>query len=147
METDSGDPRDALAAIDQARHQVGERVAAPLWFHLGLGALLAQHIVFAGFGTNWTGVSFAVLVVGAIVLALLMRHGAGVAIGFRNGKRSDAVMTARFVAAGVCIWAAALVDDVPVTIAAAVVGFVSAVLLGVLYDDAVRRDLVEGAAV
>src|SRR5690606_26415696 len=50
METDSGDPRDALAAIDQARHQVGERVAAPLWFHLGLGALLAQHIVFAGFG-------------------------------------------------------------------------------------------------
>jgi hypothetical protein len=119
-----------------------DRIAAPLWFHVGLGVLVAQQVLVSGLtDSNWTIASLAALLVGAAVLVGFARRSTGVAIAAPPGPRSRGLMTARFVVALASIWAAALVDVAIVVVILTIVALVATIVLGVMYDEALRRDL------
>lgn len=142
MESEWPDPVSAMDGVDQVRAQMGARVASPWWFHVGLGLLVAQQAFVSGVvGDNWTFVSFVVLVVGAAVLVALARRATGITVALPRGPRSRGVMTARFVAALVCIWGAALVGNTTLAVVLTVAAFVATVVLGLVYDHALADDV------
>jgi hypothetical protein len=137
----------SLGEVSRMQARVGERVALPPWFHVGLGALVAQHALVQGLDdSNWTMPSFLVLLCGATVLVGLARRGTGLTVAAPRGARSSGIMAARLLVALTCIWTAALIDDPVVVIGAATLVFVATVMLGVAYDEALRRDIIDGAS-
>lgn len=75
------DARRALAGVDRVRRSVADRVAAPWWYHLGLG--LSAAMLFASFDLPSDATSLGVPASGIVLPALLMwlvkwRTGVGV---------------------------------------------------------------------
>ena len=142
MESDHGDLDSAVADAARMQRKMAARVAAPLWFHIGLGVLVGQQVLVSGLtDSNWTIASLAGLILGATLLVALARRSTGVTIASPRGPRSRGLMTARFVAALASIWAAALIDVPIVVVLLTIVALVATVVLGVRYDDAVGDDL------
>lgn len=142
MESERFDPDTALGEVDRTRAQVGARARSPWWFHVGLGLLVAQQTLVGGVaGRNWTFASFAALIVGAALLVALARRSSGLTVALPPGPRSRSVMSARFVVAIGCIWAAALIGNNAVDLVLAVIAFAATAVLGVAYDEAVSDEV------
>lgn len=97
-------------------------------------------------GGNWTIPSFVALVVGAALLVAGARRSTGVTVVRARGPRSQGLFAARILAALACIWGATVVDGEPIVVLIAAVALIATTLLGLVYDDALRHDIAEGAA-
>jgi hypothetical protein len=144
VESERSNPAASLSQIGGARADLSQRLAAPWWFHVFLGVLVAQHALVQGFDNrNWTLPSFLLLIGGSAALVVAGRRATGVSVATPRGPRSRALMGIRVLAAAVGIWTAALGDDLGVAVAAAIVLLSASILLGRRYDNALRRDIAE----
>jgi hypothetical protein len=142
MESSGHDLDGSLAAVDDAIGSLAARISAPRWYHWGIGALVAQHVVVQGVDDRiWTLPSGALLVVGCAILWLAWRTHLGLTIGAWEGWRSALALGCRSLLALTCVWTAARWPQQGLVLGAAAVALVGSVWLGRRYDRAIAADL------
>lgn len=135
-----------LAAINDARAAVADRLVTPWWYHPALGILLAGYVVGISFGSTGIKLASGVLFAAAVVaLGDVHRRRTGVWVsGFHAGRASRwAIALAALIAAVVLTaWATGSYTDLqwPVWVLA-VTGFFGAILIGRRFDSALRAQL------
>lgn len=143
METNGPlDARPSLDEVERARANLAGRLVTPVWYHVALGLLVAQHAVVQGIDNrNWTLPSAVLLLGGCAVIVVACRRVTGLSVTRPTGSRSRGILGLRVLVALTCIWVAALSSDLRVAAAAAVLVFGATVALGRRYDAALREDL------
>ncbi|MDG4827329.1 hypothetical protein O7635_36260 [Asanoa sp. WMMD1127] len=135
-----------LAAVDDARAAVADRLVTPWWYHPALGILLAGYVVGISFGNSGVKIASGLLFAAAVVaLGNLYRRRTGVWVsGFQAGRASRWAIALGVLIGAVVLTAWAIGSytrlDWPVWVLAAV-GFVGTVLIGRRFDSALRAQL------
>jgi hypothetical protein len=147
MEIDAQGARDALESVRQGRAAAADRLITPLWYHPILGLLEAMLVVAIGLGTQTMfAVAVTVFFLGIAALVTAYKALTGVWIsGTRAGNASWLAWLAGAMMAASLGGAAIVRNDhvgpswlVWVLAAAAFAGIV---VVGPLFDRAVRREL------
>ncbi|GAB7046116.1 hypothetical protein [Catenuloplanes indicus] len=139
-----------LAAINEARSTLADRLVTPWWYHPVLGLAAAGFIVGYGFGNVVVRLATAVLFV-LVCLGLMRAYKrlTGVWIsGFDAGRASRWAKTTGAIVGvtGITAWAIGAYTDLDWLIwCAAAVAFAVTVVLGRRYDVALRAQLRAGA--
>lgn len=139
-----------LAAIQEARSTLADRLVTPWWYHPALGLAAAGFIVGYGFGNVAVRLATAVLfILACLALMRAYKRLTGVWIsGFDAGRASRWAKTtgALVGVTGIGAWAIGAYTDLDWLIwCAAGVAFVVTVVLGRRYDVALRAELRAGA--
>ncbi|GGO46674.1 hypothetical protein GCM10012287_17590 [Streptomyces daqingensis] len=136
------DARASLDAVAATRAGVAGRIAAPWWYHLVLGLLVAQHVLAQGLeNANWTLPSMGLLLAGCLVLTLAYRRLAGLSTAKAQGTRSRNVLTLLGLVALACVASASLTGSAAVSWVAAGVVLLATIVLGRLFEAALRREI------
>jgi hypothetical protein len=139
--------RDALAAVEQSRSDIADRLYTPWWYHPILGILVGALIAVAGFTFNpvYTGGALVAFSIGVFLLVLIYRRKAGVWADGTAGPRARRQAIIAGVVGGILALSSyALVLVVGTWWPAVTIGALLAVLTGVWgrhFDKVLRADL------
>jgi hypothetical protein len=140
----SDDARRSLDSIGASRHDVADRLTTPRWYHPVLGLLLAQMVLAYGLVGGLPAVLSALAVaVGAGWLVRAYAGRTGISVSRPTGLRSTLALAAFAVALVGQVLCVVLIDDPTPTlvVALAVSVLVCTLVLGPVYDAALRADL------
>ena len=149
MESNHIDPSQSLQDIADAQDAAATRLTTPIWYHPILGLLAASYLIaFALGSTKVHSVALIMFLAGIAALIQAYRRSTGMWIsGFGAGKASrwayalSALFVASFATAKISYEVADLQWPTWVAAAAVVVG---TIVLGHLFDNAVRKQIRQG---
>lgn len=139
---------DALAAIQETRGKLADRLTTPWWYHPILGALIAQFILVQGLVDHRVKyLSTLVLGLGCAWLIRAYKDRTGLVAGLPPGKLSALLFWAMLAAVGGMAMLVLLAELWPRwVVALAGAAWLCVVIFGRAYDRAYRADLREGDA-
>jgi hypothetical protein len=137
---------EALATVDDTRAQLADRLITPVWYHPTLGLLAGGLIAIAELKNLAVFVAaLLVYAVGCGVLVSSYRRLTGIWVGGLRrgpaGRISIQLIGALYVIAGVAAVLGLAVGVPGAFLAGGVAAFVSVVVFGRRFDDALRREL------
>ncbi|MET4224807.1 hypothetical protein [Oerskovia enterophila] len=137
--------RAALEGLDADGATLAERAVTPWWYHLTLGTIVAVIICTQALPSPASLVTLPVALFALPVLVLVYRRRYGLWFSQPAGPRSKRIYQVLLATVVLCFGAMLIVRFTEIeytwVLVPASVGFLAAVVLGPLYDQAFRREL------
>jgi hypothetical protein len=143
-------PEDASASldlVDQARADLADRLASPRWYHPILGLIEAALVASLGVPSPWRLVLLVLALVGLAALVRAYTRLTGLGVGGDYVRLAGGWVVALLGLILAAIAAVLLLDQVWVTVTAAVGVFVATIVLGRRAEETVRARLRVGIRV